>query len=202
MDDEREVRNAGVARNPPPDASGAPRPHGTHGAQGPPLLTADQAAERLRVKRRTLQSYGERYGLWPVMHAAGRDQTPFYDPADVQRVADLRAARHERARRARQEKREGRATGAVASPADLAPLVRAVEGLAATVARQNKALARQREELSALRAEVRALLSERSDSPQAAPAGTGAPTLAVAEADTPRHPAGLWQRLRRALGRP
>ncbi len=206
MDDQRDTRNAGNARNPPPDARGALGARDAHGAQGPPLLTADQAAERLRVKRRTLQSYGERYGLWPVLHADGRDQTPFYDPADVQRVADLRAERYERARRAQREKREGRATTAVAPPADLAPLVRAVEGLAATVARQNEALARQREELAALRAEVRELREVRArlptmaEPPPTPPAAPGDAAGAHRVRDTPRRPAGLWERLRRALG--
>ncbi len=49
---------------------------------------------------------------------------------------------------------------------------------------------------------LRARLSTVVDTPvEAAPAATEAPTIVVVEADTPRRPAGLWQRLRRALGR-
>ena len=45
-------------------------------------------------------------------------------------------------------------------------------------------------------------LRARLDTAQAAPEAPGAPTLAVAGADAPRRPAGLWGQLRRALGRP
>ena len=54
-------------------------------------------------------------------------------------------------------------------------------------------------ERDALRARLSAIVEMPA---QAAPAATEPPTIAVVEADTPRRPAGLWGRLRRALGRP
>ncbi len=79
-----------------------------------------------------------------------------------------------------------------------------------TIAAQREALAELRRRAEAAevarlaaereRDELRARLSPMGDTPQAAPAATEAPALVIVEADTPRRPAGLWARFRRAWG--
>ncbi len=73
-----------------------------------------------------------------------------------------------------------------------------------TIAAQRDALAELRRRAEAAEAErddLRARLSTIVERPaDTAPAAPGTPTIAVAEADTPRRPAGLWPRFRRALG--
>jgi hypothetical protein len=189
------------------------------------LLSGDAAAERLGVSRRTLQRYGERYGLWPVHRDAGRDQTPWYDPRDVERVRLERQSPDwppARASRASRDDTTTRDTGHVAAvgpalPSDLAPVVtRLAVELTRPLGEQIEWLARENAELhrrvnaaeaARLAAErerdaLRARLSAIVEMPaQATPAATEPPTIAVVEADTPRCPAGLWARLRRALGR-
>ena len=100
----------------------------------------------------------------------------------------------------------------------LAELREVYEGrIAATeaqVAAKDETIAAQRDALAELRrraeaAEAARLAAERErdelrarlEAAQAAPEAPEAPTLVVVEADTPQRPAGLWARLRRALGR-
>ncbi len=174
------------------------------------LLSGDAAAERLGVSRRTLQRYGERYGLWPVHRDSGRDQTPWYDPRDVERVREVRASR------ASHDDAPTHDTGHVAAVApgaapDLAPVVtRLAVELTRPLGEQIERLARENAELhrrvDAAEAARRAAERERDalrarlDAMLTTPAATEAPTVLMVEADSHPAPLTLWRRLRRRLG--
>ncbi|MDP9374622.1 MAG: helix-turn-helix domain-containing protein [Chloroflexota bacterium] len=206
------------------DAPGAPdQPDATSatGATDAPdrtlLLSGDAAADRLGVSRRTLIRYGERFGLWPVHRDRGRDQTPWYDPRDVERARELRAMRDRRAREAGQDTRARhvsrddattRDTGHVAAvgpvmPSDLAPVVarlaaeltRPLGEQIERLARENADLHRRAEAAERERDELRAQL----EAAQAAPAATEAATIVVVEGDSHAPPPPLWRRLLRGL---